>query len=174
VGRWHEHAGHRLRAAAPLGTDGAGVLTCDGTDTQRGGLAKVANTRRYGKRPQRGQRGRPTTPTHTFLLGLLVPPCGLRRPLPRKSWLTRAYAKAQGQTCKSRVELAEELLTWLRPLRPAATPLVGRADSLFGGRRLAVRMHPLTYYFKFATCRRSSTTTLSPPFRLSMSCLVAM
>ena len=44
------------------------------------------------------QGGRPSTQTHTFVLGLVLLPCGLRLPLPRKSWYTRAYAKCQGLT----------------------------------------------------------------------------
>jgi hypothetical protein len=91
VEAWHERACRRLlAAAAKLGPGGDWVLIFDGTDTKRGGLAKVQNTRRYGKRPKAKKGGRPAPQTHTFLLGLLLLPCGLRLPLPRQSWYTRA------------------------------------------------------------------------------------
>lgn len=122
VDRWHEHAFAKVLAlAAKLNRDGAWVLIFDGTDTQRGGLAKIQNTRRYGKKPKRKKDGRPTTQTHTFLLGLLLLPCGLRLPWPRKSWYTKAYAQSHGLPYRSQVPLAGELLGWLRPLLPAGT-----------------------------------------------------
>ena len=137
VDRWHEHACRRLLAAAArLDADGPWFLIFDGSDTKRGGLAKVQNTRRYGKKPKQKKGGRPSTKTHTFLFGLLLLPCGLRLPLPRKSWYTKAYAKSQKLTYKSQVQLAEELGRWLRPLLPAGVPLILLADSLFDGRQL--------------------------------------
>jgi hypothetical protein len=137
VERWHEHAfGQVLATAIKLGVDGDWFVIFDGTDTRRGGLAKVQNTRRYGKKPKTKKGARPATQTHTFLLGLLLLPCGLRLPLPRQSWYTRAYAKSQGLTYRSQVELAAASLLWLRPLLPANTPLVVLADSLFDGQRL--------------------------------------
>src|SRR5262249_7925793 len=136
VDRWHEHAFRRLVQLA-LRYEPAGdlILISDGTDTKRGGLAKIQNTRRYGKKPKGKKGGRPSTKTHTFLLGLLILPCGLRLPLPRKSWYTKAYAKSQKLPYQSQVELAAESLTWLQPLLPAQVPLVVLADSLFDGRR---------------------------------------
>jgi hypothetical protein len=147
---WHEHAFRRLLQAA-LRHDPGGelVLIVDGTDTKRGGLAKVQNTRRYGKKPKAKKGGRPSTQTHTFLMGLLLLPCGLRLPLPRHSWYTRAYAKSRGVPYRSQVELAAELLAWLRPLLPAGAPLVVLADSSFEGRRL------------FALCRQWGYTFIS-------------
>jgi hypothetical protein len=148
VDRWHEHAFAKLLAlAAKLDPDGDWVVIFDGTDTKRGGLAKIQNTRRYGKKPKRQKRGRPTTQTHTFLLGLLVLPCGLRLPFPRKSWYTKAYAKSQGLPYRSQVTLAGELLGWLRPLVPAETSLVVLADSLFDGRHLAALCQDWNYTF---------------------------
>ena len=143
VDRWHEHAFRRLLAtAARLGPGGDWVIILDGTDTRRGGLAKVRNTRRYGKGPKQKKRGRPTTQTHTFLMGLLLLPCGLRLPLPRKSWYTRAYATSQGLAYRTQVQLAEELLRWLGPLLPPRARPVVLADSLFDGQHL------------FALCRQ--------------------
>lgn len=148
VDRWHEHAFAKLlAAAAKLDPDGDWVLIFDGTDTKRGGLAKVQNTRRYGKKPKRGKRARPSTQTHTFLLGLLLLPCGLRLPLPRKSWYTKAYAKSQGLPYRSQVALAGELLGWLRPLVPAGTSLIVLADSLFDGQHLVGRCREWGYTF---------------------------
>jgi hypothetical protein len=153
---WHEHACRRLlAAAAKLDGDGAWVLILDGTDTKRGGLAKVQNTRRYGKKPKAKKGGRPTTRTHTFLLGLLLLPCGIRLPLPRKSWYTRAYAKNQGLAYRTQVQLAEELLAWLGPLLRPGADLVVLADSLFDGQRLfaACRERGWTFITKLKTNR---------------------
>jgi hypothetical protein len=148
VDRWHEHAFRRMLAlAARLDPGGDWVVIFDGTDTKRGGLAKVQNTRRYGKKAKRTKGGRPTTKTHTFLLGLLLLPGGLRLPLPRKSWYTRAYARRQQVPYRSQVELAGELLAWLRPLLPAGVRLVVLADSLFDGRHLFGRCQEWGYTF---------------------------
>ena len=148
VDQWHEYAFRRLLAAAlRYDPDGDLVAVFDGTDTKRGGLAKVQNTRRYGKKPKAKKGGRPSTQTHTFLLGLLILPCGLRLPLPRKSWYTKAYAKSQQLPYKSQVELAAESLAWLRPLLPEGRRLVVLADSLFDGRRLFSCCHDWGYTF---------------------------
>jgi DDE family transposase len=131
--RWHEHACRQLLALAIRhGLHGTWFALFDGTDTKRGGLAKIQNTRRYGKKPKGKKGGRPSTQTHTFVLGLLLLPCGLRLPLPRKSWYTQAYARAQGLPYRRQVELVEELLRWLQPLLPAKTPLVVLVDSYLG------------------------------------------
>lgn len=162
VDRWHEYAFAKMLAiAAKLDPDGAWVLIFDGTDTKRGGLAKVQNTRRYGKRPKSKKGGRPASKSHTFLLGLLLLPCGLRLPLPRKSWYTRAYAKSQKQPYRSQVQLAEELLTWLRPLRPKDTALIVLADSLFDGWRLFARCQDWGY--TFITKLKSNRTFADQP-----------
>jgi hypothetical protein len=137
VDRWHEHACRRLLAlAARQAGEGPWFALFDGTDTKRGGLAKIQNTRRYGKKPKRKKGGRPSTQTHTFVLGLLLLPCGLRLPLPRKSWYTKAYAKSQGLTYRTQIELVEALLCWLGPLLPTGVNLVVLADSYFGASRL--------------------------------------
>ncbi len=137
VDGWYEHAFQRfLRIAARLGDQRDWVLIFDGTDTKRGGLTKIQNSRNYGKKAKKRKGGRPSTKTHTFLFGLLVLPCGLRLPLPRKSWYTRAYARSQKLTYRTQVQLAAELLTWLHPLVPADISLVVLADSYFEGQAL--------------------------------------
>jgi hypothetical protein len=137
VDRWYQHACRRLLArAARLDPDGDWVVILDGTDTHRGGLAKVQNTRRYGKKPKSQKGGRAATQTHTLLFGLLILPCGLRLPLPRRRWYTKAYAKSQQQPYKTQPQLAVELLGWLRPLVPPGVRVVVLADSLFDGQGL--------------------------------------
>ena len=156
VDRWHEHACRRLLAyAARLGGDGPWFALFDGTDTKRGGLAKIQNTRRYGKKPKAKKGGRPSSQSHTFLLGLLLLPCGLRLPLPRKSWYTKAYAKEQGLSYRTQIELVEELLLWLAPLLPADRDLVVLADSYFDSQRLfaCCRQHGWTFITKLKTNR---------------------
>jgi hypothetical protein len=162
VDRWHAHAFRRLlQAALRYAPDGDLILIFDGTDTKRGGLAKVRNTRRYGKKPKGKKGGRPSTQTHTFLLGLLLLPCGLRLPLPRQSWYTRAYAKSQGVPYRSQVELAAQLLTWLQPLLPEGAPVVVLADSLFDGRRLFTPCQQWGY--TFITKLKSNRTFADAP-----------
>jgi hypothetical protein len=136
VDRWYEHCVRQLmQVAALVGTKDDWLVIFDGTDTKRGGLAKIQNLRRY-KKAKKNKKGRPSTQAHTFLFGLLILPCGIRLPLPRKSWYTRAYAKKQGVEYKTQIELAAELLQWLRPLLPEGIPLVVLGDSYFEGRRL--------------------------------------
>jgi DDE family transposase len=149
VDRWYEHCFQQLlKTAARFGPDGDWVLTFDGTDTKRGGLAKIQNMRRY-KKAKKSKKGRPSSKTHTFLFGLLLLPGGIRLPLPRKSWYTRAYARQQGVEYKTQVELAAELLLWLRPLLPRGVHLVVLADSYFEGQRL------------FMLCRQEKWTFIS-------------
>jgi hypothetical protein len=162
VDRWHEHAFRRLlHAALRWDAEGDLILIFDGTDTKRGGLAKIQNTRRYGKKPKGKKGGRPSTKTHTFLLGLLILPGGLRLPLPRKSWCTKAYAKSQRRPYQSQVELAAESLTWLQPLLPASASVVVLADSLFDGQRLFALCHDLGY--TFITKLKSNRTYADTP-----------
>jgi hypothetical protein len=156
VDRWHQHACRRLLAcAARLGGDGPWFAAFDGTDTKRGGLAKIQNTRNYGKKPKTKKGGRPSSQSHTFLLGLLLLPCGLRLPLPRKSWYTKAYAKEHGLNYRTQIELVEELLLWLAPLLPEDIDLVVLADSYFDSKRLfgLCRQHDWTFITKLKTNR---------------------
>jgi hypothetical protein len=136
VDRWYDHCIRQLlQAATLLDAKDDWLVIFDGTDTKRGGLAKIQNLRRY-KKEKKSKKGRPGTQTHTFLFGLLILPGGIRLPLPRKSWYTRAYAKEQGVEYKTQIELAAELLEWLRPLVPKGVSLVVLGDSYFEGRRL--------------------------------------
>ena len=156
VDRWHEHACRRLLAtAARLGGAGPFFALFDGTDSKRGGLAKIQNTRNYGKKPKTKKGGRPSSQSHTFLMGLLLLPCGLRLPLPRKSWYTKAYAKEQGLSYRTQIELVEELLLWLAPLLPEDIDLVVLADSYFESKRLFAlcREHDWTFITKLTKDR---------------------
>jgi Transposase DDE domain len=136
VDRWYEHCFRQmLQVAAHLNAGDDWVVIFDGTDSKRGGLAKIQNMRRY-KKEKKGKKGRPSTKTHTFLFGLLILPSGIRLPLPRKSWYTRAYAKERALEYKTQVDLTAELLLWLKPLLPKAVHLVVLADSYFEGMRL--------------------------------------
>jgi hypothetical protein len=149
VDQWYEHCFKQLlKTAARCGPDGDWVLLFDGTDTKRGGLAKIQNMRRY-KKEKKSKKGRPSTKTHTFLFGLLLLPCGMRLPLPRKSWYTRAYARERGLVYKTQIDLAAELLLWLKPLLPEQVHLVVLADSDFEGKRL------------FSLCRQEEWTFIS-------------
>lgn len=133
---WYEKVfAQMLEAAARLDPDGDWVLMFDGTDTKRGGLAKIQNTRRY-KKEKKKKKGRPSTMTHTFLFGLLILPCGVRLPLPRKSWYTQAYAKEHKLAYKTQIDLVAESLAWFKPLLPEKVQLIVMGDSYFEGKRL--------------------------------------
>jgi hypothetical protein len=57
---WYEKVfAQLLEAAARLDPEGDWVLIFDGTDTKRGGLAKIQNTRRY-KKEKKKKKGRPS------------------------------------------------------------------------------------------------------------------
>lgn len=136
VDRWYDHCFRQmLQVAARVDAAGDWVVIFDGTDTKRGGLAKIQNMRRY-KKEKKKKKGRPSTKTHTFLFGLLILPSGIRLPLPRKSWYTKAYAREQHLQYKTQIDLTAELLEWLKPLLPAQVHLVVLADSYFEGTRL--------------------------------------
>jgi hypothetical protein len=138
VDGWYEKVfATMLETAARLNLDRDWVLIFDGTDTKRGGLAKIQNTRRY-KKEKKSKKGRPSTKTHTFLMGLLILPCGVRLPLPRKSWYTQAYAKEQKLPYRTQIDLVAESLTWLKPLLPENVHLIVLGDSYFEGQRLFV------------------------------------
>jgi len=164
VDRWYEHCFRQLlKVAARLGTDKDWVVIFDGTDTKRGGLAKIQNMRRY-KKEKKKKKGRPSTKTHTFLFGLLILPCGIRLPLPRQSWYTRAYAREKGVAYKTQIDLAAELLIWLKPLLPQGVHLVILADSYFEGSRLFAlsRQEGWTFISKLKRnrCFTESTTRI--------------
>lgn len=149
VDQWYEHCFRQmLEVATRVEAKGDWVVIFDGTDTKRGGLAKIQNMRRY-KKEKKSKKGRPSTKTHTFLFGLLILPCGIRLPLPRKSWYTKAYAREQGLAYKTQIDLTVELLEWLKPLLPAEVHLVALADSYFEGGRL------------FTLCRQEGWTFIS-------------
>lgn len=136
VDRWYEHCFRQmLQVAARVGPAGDWVVIFDGSDTKRGGMAKIQNMRRY-KKEKKSKGGRPSTKTHTFLFGLLILPSGIRLPLPRESWYTQAYAREQKVEYKTQIDLTAELLVWLKPLLPAEVQLVVLADSYFEGTRL--------------------------------------
>jgi hypothetical protein len=132
---WYEQVFAQMLATAARFRGDEWVLIFDGTDTKRGGLAKIQNTRRY-KKEKRGKRGRPSTKTHTFVFGLLILPSGARLPLPRKSWYTRAYAKEQKVRYKTQTDLVIESLVWLKPLLPEKVQLIVLGDCQFEGERM--------------------------------------
>jgi DDE family transposase len=136
VDHWYEKVIEKMMgAAALLDSDPNWLTIFDGTDTKRGGLAKIQNMRRY-KKEKKSKNGRPSTKTHTFVFGLLILPCGVRLPLPRKSWHTQAYAKEKKLPYKTQIDLVTESLAWLKPRLPEKIQLIVMGDSYFEGERL--------------------------------------
>jgi hypothetical protein len=51
---------------------------------------------------------------HAFVMGLLITECGMRIPLPRKSYYTETYCLHQGRRHRTQVQLAAEMLRDIR------------------------------------------------------------
>jgi hypothetical protein len=51
---------------------------------------------------------------HAFVMGLLITECGMRIPLPRKSYYTEAYCQQHGRRHRTQVQLAADMLRDIR------------------------------------------------------------
>jgi len=104
------------------------VAILDGVYTQRGGFSKVENARHF-KEKRRG-KGR-STKSHTFLMGLLLTDTGMRLPLPRRTWYTRAYCRKHQKTFVSQTTLMKRMLETM-PI-PKDVQIIVLADEYFEG-----------------------------------------
>ncbi len=74
-------------------------LSIDGLCSKRGSKTKVENAIQY-KRKKRGKKGR-STKAHVFVMGILITPSGARIALPRRSFYTKEYLKAENNRRKA-------------------------------------------------------------------------
>jgi SRSO17 transposase len=105
------------------------VLLIDGTCTKRGGFTKIANARQYVHKGKKS-RGK-STKAHSFVMGLLITDTGVRIPVPRKSYYTRAYCRKHRKKYKSQQALAALMIQELR--MPEDVELIVIADEYFEG-----------------------------------------
>lgn len=128
-------AGLLLKREARAG--GARVFVLDQTCVgQRG--RKAENTFSCGNRTRRPRKGRryrrrqlARRSCHGFVMGLLLSPAGLRVPSCRCCH-TKGHCAARGLACKTRVELAAELVG--APAVPAGADVVVPGDTAFEAR----------------------------------------
>jgi len=105
------------------------VLLIDGTCTKRGGFTKIANARQYVRKGKKN-RGK-STKAHSFVMGLLITGTGVRIPVPRKSYYTRAYCRKHRKKYKSQQALAALMIQELHV--PEDVELIVIADEYFEG-----------------------------------------
>ena len=72
------------------------------------------------------------TRQHAFVMGLLITECGMRIPLPRKSYYTQAYCQRHGRRHRTQVQLAADMLRDIR--LPDDVELTVVFDSAFDAR----------------------------------------
>jgi hypothetical protein len=114
--------------------DGLFVFIIDATLTSQAGK-KTANTYSTGNRKRRPRQGRRYGKTkhaakncHSFTMGLLITPSGLRIPF-SKPYHTREYCKAKGRTHRTTAEAAADLVREL-PL-PEGTRVIVLGDTAY-------------------------------------------
>ncbi len=110
-------------------------LCIDGVSTRRGGFTKIANAQQL---KTKGPKARGSgTKSHTFVMGLLLTETGVRIPLRRRTWRTKAYARCIGKKYKTQTQLAAELIEEAQALLPNDINLIVLADGYFGVRNIA-------------------------------------
>jgi hypothetical protein len=124
------------------------VLILDGTATRRGSFTKIANAVQYRKKTG-SHKGR-STKAHTFLMGLLITESGVRIPVPRKTFYTKAYCRKHRRVHRTQQALAELMIRDLTPLLPKDVHLVVVGDEFFEGSRL------------FGFCKKLGHTFIAP------------
>jgi len=107
------------------------LLAIDGVCNKRGGFAKIENTTKYRKK--RKDKG-PTTKAHTFVMGLLITHTGVRIPLPRRTYNTRAYCRKHKKKYIKITELAALIIE--SAIVPPDVKVIVVADEYFEGKLL--------------------------------------
>ena len=69
-----------------------------------------------------------------WVMGLLITDTGMRIPLPRRSYYTKAYAKKHGLKYRSQIDIAVKMLTHFRV--PENVEIIVVADSFFESKKL--------------------------------------
>lgn len=109
------------------------ALLIDGTCTKRGGFTKIGNALKYREKDP-GNKGT-STKAHTFVIGVLSSPTGIRFPV-RFSFYTGEYCKDNGIPYKTQNDIALEVISFFRRILPPIVPLVVVADSYFDSKKV--------------------------------------
>jgi hypothetical protein len=107
------------------------ILLIDGTCTKRGGFSRIANAVKY--RRKKKKKGR-STKAHSFVMGLLVTERGVRIPVPRRTFYTKAYSRKHRKKYRSQQALAVIMIRELH--LPEDVDLIVMADEYFEGESL--------------------------------------
>lgn len=110
------------------------ILLLDGSCLKRGADAEIENCIKYRKKAH-NVKGR-STKAHTFLLGLILMPNGVRIPAPRYTFYTKTYCKKYGKTHKTQHELAAEMIKEVRGMIGHDAELIVLADAFFDSKKL--------------------------------------
>lgn len=95
--------------------NGLFVLLFDGTCMQRGGDTLVENAIKYREKKVRG-KGKRSTKAHSFTMGLLILPNGMRIPMPRYTYYSKNYCKKHKMKYYTQHEYACMLIEYCRGL----------------------------------------------------------
>jgi SRSO17 transposase len=107
------------------------VLLIDGTCTKRGGFTKIANALKYKRKKKK--KGR-STKAHSFVMGLLITERGVRIPVARRTFYTKAYSRKHRKKYRSQQALAGIMIRELH--LPEDVDLIVMADEYFEGESL--------------------------------------
>lgn len=124
------------------------VFILDGTATRRGSYTKIENALQYREKASRS-KGK-STKAHTFLMGLLITDTGVRIPVPRRTYYTKAYCRKHRRAYRTQQQLAELMIRDLTRLLSEDVHLVVVADEYFEGSRL------------FGLCKKLGHTFIVP------------
>ena len=117
-------------------------MPIDAVCNKRGGFAKIENATKYKKK--RKDKG-PTTKAHTFVMGLLITHTGVRIPLPRRTYYTRAYCRKHKKKYIKITELAALIIE--SAIVPPDVKVIVVADEYFEGKLLDTTCNRLGYTY---------------------------
>jgi Transposase DDE domain len=112
-----------------VGIGGTVAFLVDGVSTKRGGFTKIENATKY-KEKNKSNKGR-SSKAHTFLMGLLILPFGLRIPFTRYTYYTKEYCRKHKMKYVKQTTLVCLMIEELRQYIPKDIRIVMVADSFF-------------------------------------------
>jgi len=119
-----------LETSSILEEGGLYVLLIDGTCIQRGGDTLVPNGTKY-KEKKIHKKGKRSTKAHSFTMGLLILPNGMRIPMPRYSYYSKNYCKKNKMKYTTQHEDACKLIEYARGLVPMNAEFAIVADGFY-------------------------------------------
>ena len=117
------------------------VLIFDGTCMQRGGDTQVENAIKYRDKKVHG-KGKRSTKSHNFTMGLLILPNGMRISMPRYTYYSKNYCRKHKIKYYTQHDYACMLIEYCRGLVPKEGEFVVVADGFYDSRII------------FDTCKR--------------------